>query len=43
MVLAHPDDELGCAGTIAAQVERGDRVVVVWLIVFLLAAALQAG
>jgi N-acetylglucosamine malate deacetylase 1 len=30
-VLAHPDDELGCAGTIAAQVARGDRVVLAWL------------
>jgi LmbE family N-acetylglucosaminyl deacetylase len=29
--LAHPDDELGVAGSIAAQVARGDRVVVVWL------------
>jgi LmbE family N-acetylglucosaminyl deacetylase len=29
--LAHPDDEVGAAGTIAAQVARGDRVVVVWL------------
>jgi N-acetylglucosamine malate deacetylase 1 len=29
--LAHPDDELGAAGTIATQVARGDRVVVVWL------------
>ena len=29
--LAHPDDELGLAGTIAAQRARGDRVVVVWL------------
>lgn len=29
--LAHPDDELGMAGTILAQVARGDRVVVVWL------------
>lgn len=31
VVLAHPDDELGAAGTIAAQRARGDRVVVVWL------------
>lgn len=31
VVLAHPDDELGCAGAIAAQVARGDRAVVVWL------------
>jgi LmbE family N-acetylglucosaminyl deacetylase len=29
--LAHPDDEVGAAGTICAQVARGDRVVVVWL------------
>lgn len=31
MVLAHPDDEVGAAGTILAQRARGDRVVVVWL------------
>jgi LmbE family N-acetylglucosaminyl deacetylase len=29
--LAHPDDEVGCAGAILAQRARGDRVVVVWL------------
>jgi N-acetylglucosamine malate deacetylase 1 len=29
--LAHPDDELGVAGTILAQCGRGDRVVIVWL------------
>jgi N-acetylglucosamine malate deacetylase 1 len=29
--LAHPDDELGAAGTILAHRARGDRVVVVWL------------
>lgn len=29
--LAHPDDEVGAAGTILAQVARGDRVVLVWL------------
>jgi LmbE family N-acetylglucosaminyl deacetylase len=29
--LAHPDDELGAAGTILAQAARGDRVVIVWL------------
>jgi LmbE family N-acetylglucosaminyl deacetylase len=29
--LAHPDDEVGMAGTILAQRARGDRVVVVWL------------
>lgn len=28
---AHPDDEVGAAGTLRAQVARGDRVVVVWL------------
>ena len=29
--LAHPDDEVGAAGSILAQKARGDRVVVVWL------------
>ena len=29
--LAHPDDEVGAAGTILAQKACGDRVVVVWL------------
>jgi N-acetylglucosamine malate deacetylase 1 len=29
--LAHPDDELGVAGTILAQRARGDRVVLLWL------------
>lgn len=29
--LAHPDDEVGAAGTIRAQAARGDRVVIVWL------------
>jgi N-acetylglucosamine malate deacetylase 1 len=29
--LAHPDDEVGMAGTIAAHRARGDRVVIVWL------------
>jgi LmbE family N-acetylglucosaminyl deacetylase len=29
--LAHPDDEVGAAGTILAQRARGDRVVLVWL------------
>lgn len=31
VVLAHPDDELSAAGTMAAQRARGDRVVLVWL------------
>ncbi|MDX1568036.1 MAG: PIG-L family deacetylase, partial [Longimicrobiales bacterium] len=31
VVLAHPDDEVGAAGTILRQRERGDRVVVLWL------------
>jgi N-acetylglucosamine malate deacetylase 1 len=31
VALAHPDDEMGCAGTIAAHVARGDRVVLLWL------------
>jgi N-acetylglucosamine malate deacetylase 1 len=29
--LAHPDDEVAAAGTICAQLARGDRVVLVWL------------
>jgi LmbE family N-acetylglucosaminyl deacetylase len=29
--LAHPDDEVGAAGTILAQRARGDRVVLLWL------------
>lgn len=29
--LAHPDDEVGVAGTLVAQRARGDRVVIVWL------------
>jgi len=29
--MAHPDDEVGAAGSICAQVARGDRVVVAWL------------
>jgi N-acetylglucosamine malate deacetylase 1 len=29
--LAHPDDEVGAAGTILAQREHGSRVVIVWL------------
>ena len=31
VALAHPDDEVGVAGTILAQVARGDRVVLLWL------------
>lgn len=31
VVLAHPDDEVACAGAILAQRARGDRVVVAWL------------
>jgi N-acetylglucosamine malate deacetylase 1 len=31
VVLAHPDDEVGCAGTIAAHVARGQRVVLAFL------------
>ena len=31
VALAHPDDEVGAAGTILAQRRLGDRVVVVWL------------
>ena len=30
-VLAHPDDEIGCAGTLLAQRARGDDVHVAWL------------
>ena len=29
--LSHPDDEVGCAGTLAAQAARGDRVILLWL------------
>jgi N-acetylglucosamine malate deacetylase 1 len=29
--LSHPDDEMGCAGTVAAHRARGDRVVLLWL------------
>jgi N-acetylglucosamine malate deacetylase 1 len=31
VALAHPDDEVGCAGTIAAHVARGCRVVMLFL------------
>jgi len=31
VALAHPDDEVAVAGTIRAQRERGDRVVLAWL------------
>src|SRR5688572_7765873 len=31
VVLAHPDDEVGCAGTIAAHVALGHRVVLAFL------------
>lgn len=30
-VLAHPDDEVGAAGSILKQRDRGDRVVILWL------------
>jgi N-acetylglucosamine malate deacetylase 1 len=31
VALSHPDDEMGCAGTIAAHRAIGDRVVLLWL------------
>ena len=31
VAVAHPDDELGAAGSILAQRARGDRVVILWL------------
>ena len=31
VALAHPDDEVGCSGTIAAQVAAGDRVIMLFL------------
>ncbi len=31
VALAHPDDEVGCAGTIAAHVAHGHRVVMLFL------------
>jgi LmbE family N-acetylglucosaminyl deacetylase len=29
-LFAHPDDELGCIGTLANHAERGDRVILAW-------------
>jgi N-acetylglucosamine malate deacetylase 1 len=29
-VFAHPDDELGCIGTLAAHAAQGDRIMLVW-------------
>lgn len=29
-VFAHPDDELGCTGTLKKHIERGDEVLLVW-------------
>lgn len=31
VALAHPDDEVGMVATMQAQIERGDRVVLLWL------------
>jgi N-acetylglucosamine malate deacetylase 1 len=31
VALSHPDDEIGCAGTVAAHRAAGDRVVLLWL------------
>lgn len=31
IALTHPDDEVGCAGTVAAHRAAGDRVVLLWL------------
>lgn len=31
VALSHPDDEVGCAGTMAAHAAAGDRVVILWL------------
>lgn len=31
VALTHPDDEVGCAGTVAAHIAAGDRVVLLWL------------
>jgi len=30
-ILSHPDDEIGCAGTLARHAESGDQVVLAWL------------
>ncbi len=30
-VFSHPDDEIGCAGTLALHARRGDAVMLVWL------------
>ncbi|MDM7323775.1 MAG: PIG-L deacetylase family protein [Thermus sp.] len=30
-VFAHPDDEIGCLGTLALHARRGDRVLLVWM------------
>lgn len=29
-VFAHPDDELGCVGTLKKHAQRGDEVMLVW-------------
>ncbi|MEW6420340.1 MAG: PIG-L family deacetylase, partial [Deinococcota bacterium] len=29
-VFAHPDDEIGCIGTLAKHAARGDEVMLVW-------------
>lgn len=31
VALSHPDDEVGCAGTVAAHVAAGHRVILLWL------------
>lgn len=31
VALSHPDDEMACAGTVAAHTATGDRVVLLWL------------
>ena len=30
-VFAHPDDEIGAAGTLALHAQKGDRVMLVWM------------